>query len=140
MEDKIFIPDAVSTADLMNKIDEMRNEKEDFLKYFSGIMKNEDSFAKFLTELFSDESDDEEDNAIMIKFGGVNYVFTAEELAKRVIEYDAAGNYVNTRVLQLASTKSNNLTEDEEMEFFGFISESENFLNYCVQQRKKRYD
>lgn len=140
MEDKIFIPDAVSTADLMNKIDEMRNEKESFLRNFSEIIKNDSSFAEFLAELFSDESDDEECNTIMIKFGETNYIFTAEELAERVIEYDAAGNYVNKRVLQLASTKSNNLTEDEEMEFFGFISESENFLNYCVQQRKKRYD
>lgn len=162
MEDKIFIPDAISTGDLLQVIEQRKTE--DFLKKaFSEVFEDEE-FAEFCESLLDDEikkqvendfnhknnpvaqlleyinsePDDKEFDSIIVKVGNTHHVIPIYEIISRIFQYKEKGHNVNENILNLASKSVKDLTEEEQEEIFEYFSTESDFTDFCIEQRRKR--
>lgn len=131
MEEKIFIPDAVSTGDLLNLIEQRKFE--DFLTNTFKEIAQDEELSEFYEEAF-EELLEEDSNAIMVLHNGKHKMLTISEILIQINQFKEQGNCISNKILDLVSKQVEDLTMEEEEKIFEFVVNSRDFMKFLQEK------
>lgn len=127
MEEEIFIPDAVSTGDLLNLIEQRKFE--DFLKNtFKEIAQNED-----FSEIFEELLENDDSASIVVFHNGKPKMITIDEIVTQINQFKEQGNCISDKIVNLVSKQVEDLTMEEEEKIFEFVAHSKEFMQFLQE-------
>lgn len=127
MEEEIFIPDAVSTGDLLNLIEQRKFE--DFLKNtFKEIAQNED-----FSEIFEELLENDDSASIVVFHNGKPKMITIDEIVTQINQFKEQGNCISDKIVNLVSKQVEDLTLEEEEKIFEFVAHSKEFMQFLQE-------
>lgn len=131
MEEKIFIPDAVSTGDLLNLIEQRK--VEDFLTNTFKEIANDEELSEFYEEAF-EELLEEDSDAIMVLENGKHKMITIGEILIHINQFKEQGNCISNKILDLVSKQAEDLTMEEEEKIFEFVINCKDFMKFLQEK------